>query len=579
MASLVQCLYVIVAGFAISLSLHGCGGGGGGGSTTPAPAPPAPPVEPGTGCPAPPPPAYYGKPPCAFPDEIGGKIGAGIVCTPPCSSGSCPPAPAGVEAQPACGLSIPGKGKYCALLCTSGSQCPSGASCSGKICEYPAFLAEARKNTTKATTPVDAPSDLKTIPYGCNPSSSAKLGTGTEKPKLHRIPLAKRKYSFDHMVAAFAAAPQALRAKYSKLLTKEEGVQQLTLVDAALRASDAPSKIPINDFQDLSYYGPIEIGTPPQPFQVVYDTGSSTLWVPTKAAQKTGCNTKEVYNHATSSTYEKNCSVFAIAYGSGPVSGFYQEDDVKIGAFTLKDFTFAEVTDATGLGQSYCKGEFDGINGMAFGALNSGLPPAMGALVKSGQLSKSVFGFYLGHSSGGGTPVANSELVIGGTDPDHYTGAFTYVPLTADTWWQVSLDAVTLDGGSVSPGAQPAIVDSGTSLIAGSPETIGPLMEAIGATQQQGVYLMSCEAARSSTKKIGFSLGGKTFELSIADTIIQEEQSLCLLGFQGSPAGSPFILGDVFMRKYYVEFDWCGSRLGFATAKEGASAALDAVVV
>lgn len=45
----------------------------------------------------------------------------------------------------------------------------------------------------------------------------------------------------------------------------------------------------VNDWDDLIYVGTIHLGTPEQSFQVVFDTGSSNLFVPDKTCTVAAC--------------------------------------------------------------------------------------------------------------------------------------------------------------------------------------------------------------------------------------------------------------------------------------------------
>jgi hypothetical protein len=218
-----------------------------------------------------------------------------------------------------------------------------------------------------------------------------------------------------------AAAYETIPLTHKPLDIKARATMERS-VKLTYHEDGTPSSIVINDFQDAQYYGSIEIGTPAQSVNVIYDTGSSNLWSSNK---KPGIfSTHKYYDHDKSSTYVANGTKFSIMYGSGPVSGFYSSDTIALGANKIPDYTFAEVDNTAGLGPAFAIGKFDGICGMGWDDISvDGVVTPLRALANSGQLEANVFAFYLGSNGAAG------ELVLGGVNPAHYTGDFTYVPV------------------------------------------------------------------------------------------------------------------------------------------------------
>nr|XP_030708017.1 pregnancy-associated glycoprotein 2-like [Globicephala melas] len=87
---------------------------------------------------------------------------------------------------------------------------------------------------------------------------------------------------------------------------------------------------PLRNYLDLAYVGNITIGTPPQQFKVVFDTGSADLWVPSTYCDSRPCYTHNVFNPHASTTFRLSGFPVDLTYGSGRMVGFLGYDTVRV---------------------------------------------------------------------------------------------------------------------------------------------------------------------------------------------------------------------------------------------------------
>lgn len=335
-----------------------------------------------------------------------------------------------------------------------------------------------------------------------------------------------------------------------------------------MREGGAPVPVPIHDFANAQYYGPVSIGSPPQQFNVIFDTGSSNLWVPTTNC--TSCGLHPRYDHAKSSTYYPNGTAFILRYGSGPVSGYLSGDVTGLGSLTIKNQLFGEIYDVAGLGPAFSIGKFDGILGMGFESISMyNISTVFGAAVRQQLVDTPIFSFWLSNKDG-----MDGELLLGGYNQAHIASPIQWVPLISASYWEIALGSMKFGGKSITS-ATKAVLDTGTSIMAGPTADVQALAAAVGAFPiiiRPNEWLVDC-AKLPHLPDITIEISGQTYVLKATEYVIdiQDMHIECLFGFTAidipAPHGPLWILGDIFLRKYYSIYDYGAQRVGLALAK------------
>ncbi|GJE96850.1 aspartic protease [Phanerochaete sordida] len=330
------------------------------------------------------------------------------------------------------------------------------------------------------------------------------------------------------------------------------------------RGTTSQGSVPLTEENDGDLWqGSITIGTPATTYAVQFDTGSSDLFVPGPTCSDANCQGHAQYFPGSSSTSLDVQKTFLIRSPFGAVDGEQYDDTVTIsGLPSLKQRLGAASSYPSGYSKPYFPP--DGVMGMAYQSISVfDAPPVFQSLVAQKQLTTPAFSFKLTQ--------ADAELFLGGANSDHYTGNFTYVPVTTKGYWQVKLDAVSVDG-RTPIGNVRSVIDTGTKLIATRPAEARQLYGAIKGSKDAsrtigaGFYTFPC----ASTLNVSLTFGGRSF--GIAPSLFNlgpasSGSSDCIGAIVGQNSLSFWNIGDTFLQNVYSTFDLGNDRVGFATLK------------
>eukprot|EP01127_Copromyxa_protea_P007480 TRINITY_DN17391_c0_g1_i1.p1 TRINITY_DN17391_c0_g1~~TRINITY_DN17391_c0_g1_i1.p1 ORF type:complete len:421 (+),score=75.07 TRINITY_DN17391_c0_g1_i1:28-1290(+) len=365
-----------------------------------------------------------------------------------------------------------------------------------------------------------------------------------------------------------------------------------------------------------AYYAEVTIGSPPQKFSVLIDTGSSNLAVPlegcktcggsdvhhfvpanSRTYQNVGCQSKAclkcspedyfgntskcVFGQPTCST-EGHCG-YAITYGGGGsgISGFVATDEVCFGEHCVASHNIILMTREIPAA-SLSSAPMDGILGLAYemNACNPTCTTPIFDHISRDHHIPNVFGMCITPSNGG-------SLDLGAIDHTKYTGELKYTPVTTQRWWNIHVLDIRVGGVSIdipdffywtTNDIIGGFVDSGTSVFLVCPVIYSSIQEIFQAQYHKlpGVANTLFSGGCVPDNVMGDKLrlfpnitvtfpdeNGGTFDLLMGpQSYLMHSNGAYCLGIVGN-GGTGIVLGDIFMENYYTVFDKVSNRVGF----------------
>lgn len=387
--------------------------------------------------------------------------------------------------------------------------------------------------------------------------------------------------SFAGALAADSGAPQQQPNS-----TLEQFGSQRTLV------------IALESYNDQYYYGRIALGQPPQPFRVLFSTGSADLWVLSDQCRSATCMGRPKFQPNASSTFSgeqqqrfgQQAGPIKIVYGSGiklrgrDVAGDWVQFDAGQPLFK-HSFVLVDRMD----GDLFYTLGFEAVFGLGKRSLTASKRPSpLEQLVQQKIIDRRVFAFTFQPDTSLLRNGAPGELVLGGWNEKYYNADdIFWVPFYERTneYGEFKVDRVYLYYGaqerrvSVTDIYSTAMIDPGTKLIGASGGHAGRIRERLQALPAAHGLVEMRNCHMDELPDLVLVIRGREFRLEPADYMLRVERDLdevdefypnvCYLGVRALDInGYPnWILGTVFMKNWQTIFDYDNRRIGFVESR------------
>ncbi|TQW01217.1 endothiapepsin precursor [Cordyceps javanica] len=351
------------------------------------------------------------------------------------------------------------------------------------------------------------------------------------------------------------------KGRFTVDLKYNENFQRSSSVPAAIVARDDGSgTTPAYNSKvrpDGEYYAEVLVGTPPQKINLLFDTGSSDLWLFGADVDGKTDPAQAKWNHTSSSTAQLvQDGKWSIHYGDGSgARGTIYKDTVSIAGASVSNqgVEYATAVDTQYSGDDILGAPVSGIVGFGFDSINTAKPKQKTLFSNlKPHLDQPVFTVDIKHQ-------ADGTFGFGFVDESKYTGDITYTDVDAsDGFWAITSTGYQIGDGEFVALEYSGIVDTG-----------GSGFQVPTAAYNAWKAKVPKGAVTAATVLPDFSFGVGNATVRVPGSSLKEKKEDGSYRFSINSGGSGAFFGSPSLTGAYVVFEdgESGPRIGWAKSK------------